>query len=105
MTAGKAASQAGHAFVESFLSATPEQTQAYLRHGGTKVVLTVPNLAALMAAYDFAEAAGLPRALVVEKDHVMLPHFTGDPVYTAIGIGPVEREKARPFLKRLKLMK
>ena len=105
MTAGKAASQAGHAFLDSFLTAPTDITEAYLADGGTKIVLTVPGERQLVDAFHKAKAARLPCAMVVEQNHVMPPSFDGSPIPTAIGIGPVMRSQAREITRRLSLMK
>jgi PTH2 family peptidyl-tRNA hydrolase len=105
MTAGKAASQAGHAFLDSFLTAPPDIAKAYVADGGTKIVLSIADERALCDLYHAARMAKLPCAMVVEQDHVMPPHFDGSPIVTAIGIGPVDRAAARAFTKGLRLMK
>lgn len=100
MTPGKSASQAGHAFVASFSKSSPEISSAYLAdEGGTKVVLTCPDEATIWQVYKLACDAGLTCHLWVESD--MGP----DPVVTALGIGPVERNKVKPIVKDLKLMR
>lgn len=104
MTAGKAASQAGHAFLDSFLKASTEQVGAYLSDGGTKVVLAVPDEQSLCDVYYRARMAGLPCAMVVESEHVMPPSFDGSPVVTAVGIGPCAKAEARAVTRGLKLM-
>jgi peptidyl-tRNA hydrolase len=104
MTAGKAASQAGHAFLDSFLQASTEQTSAYLADGGTKVVLQVPDERALCDVYHRARMAGLPCAMVVESEHVMAPAFDGSPVVTAVGIGPCAKAEAKKITGGLRLM-
>lgn len=105
MTAGKAASQAGHAFLDSFLTAPSEFTKAYLADGGTKIVLSCPDEQSLCDLYYKARMAKIPCAMVVESEHIMPPSFDGSPVVTAIGIGPVDRAAARPITKGLRLMK
>lgn len=105
MTAGKAASQAGHAFLDSFLTASPDETRAYIADGGTKIVLQVPDERALCDAFHKAKVAGLPCAMVIEQHHVMPPCFDGSPIATAIGIGPIPRSHARDITKGLRLMK
>jgi len=105
MTAGKAASQVGHAFLDSYIKAPPDIIAAYLADGGTKIVLTVPDEKSLCDAYYEARMAGLPCAMVVESEHVMPPSFDGSPVVTAVGIGPVAKADARAITKRLPLMK
>lgn len=104
MTTGKAASQAGHAFLDSFLKASTEQISAYLADGGTKVVLAVPDEKALCDIYYRARIAGLPCAIVVESEHVMPPSFDGSPVVTAVGIGPCSKSEARKITRGLRLM-
>jgi len=105
MTSGKAASQAGHAFLDSFLTASRDNTEAYLADGGTKIVLTVPGERELCDLFHKAKQAKLPCAMVIEENHVMLPHFDGSPVVTAIGIGPMPRIQARPITKGLPPLK
>lgn len=105
MTAGKAASQAGHAFLDSFLTAPPDIIQTYLADGGTKIVLSVPDEKTLCDLYYKARTAKLPCAMVVESEHIMPPSFDGSPIVTAVGIGPVDRAAARHITKGYGLMK
>lgn len=104
MTAGKAASQAGHAFLDAFDTATPDQQDAYRKDGGTKIVLSAADERSLCDVFRKAKLAGIPCAMVIEQDHVMPPCFDGSPVPTAVGIGPLERSKLREFTRGLKLM-
>ena len=105
MTTGKAASQASHAFLDSFLTAPPDLTKAYLADGGTKIVLSVPGERELCDLLHKAKMAKLPCAMVIEQDHVMPPHFDGSPIPTAVGIGPILRSQARKITKGLPLLK
>lgn len=105
MTPGKAAAQAGHAFLDSFQTATHEATEAYLAEGGTKIVLSAANGAVLARLYEEVSQHDIPCAQVIECNHVMPPSFDGSPILTAIGIGPLSRSKARPFTKKFSLMK
>ena len=104
MSPGKAAAQAGHAFLDSFNSAPPEKQKAYCADGGTKIVLTVAGVNQLCDIYYKLRMAKIPCAMIVESEHVMPPSFDGSPVVTAVGIGPIERSKARQFTKGLRLM-
>lgn len=104
MTAGKAASQAGHAFLDSFVEAPQDIAKAYLADGGTKIVLSVPGEKELCDLYHAARMAKLPCAMVIESEHIMLPSFDGSPVATAIGVGPLPRSSARKLTRRFKLM-
>lgn len=105
MNSGKAAAQAGHAFLDSFLTAPTDATSAYLADGGTKIVLTVPDERALCEIFYKAKKSKLPCAMVVEENHIMPPHFDGSPIVTAIGIGPMRRSEAKCITKGLPLLK
>lgn len=105
MTTGKAASQAGHAFLDSHSCAPPEARRAYAQDGGTKVVLTVPDEGSLAGLLHSAKMAGVPCSMVVEQNHVMPPHFDGSPIPTAVGVGPLLRSQARTLMRRLPLMR
>jgi peptidyl-tRNA hydrolase len=96
LTAGKAASQAAHAALDSYLTAPQAARDAYhLPEGGTKIVLTAPNETVLRAAYAAVVDRGLPCALIFEDD--------GTPL--ALGIGPCDRSEAKPITRKFSLMK
>lgn len=102
MTAGKACSQAGHAFVEAFERAHPDTRQAYGH--GTKVVLQCAGLRDLRGLLDAAAEAGIPAALVIESGHVMPPAFDGSSIPTAVGLGPAPRSTLRALTRRFRLL-
>lgn len=105
MSAGKAASQAGHAFLASFASAPADVGQQYLRDdGGTKIVLRCRDESELRLTFERAAALGLPCHLWTESGHIMPPSFDGSPIVTAVGIGPVERATARRVTRDLRLL-
>ena len=95
MTPGKASAQAGHAYVNSLLEAlkqNPDIVQEYQQDGlGTKICLVSKNLKDLIFANHLAKEAGLPNSLIVDSGHVMPPHFDGNTIITALGIGPCTR--------------
>jgi peptidyl-tRNA hydrolase len=99
MPPGKLASQAGHAFLDSYLAAlsdAPDRVTAYGAPGaGTKVVASSDSLGELLRARDFALEAGIPCALVTDSGHVLPPYFTGEPIITALGLGPATRAEVR----------
>jgi PTH2 family peptidyl-tRNA hydrolase len=104
MPPGKLAAQAGHAFLQAFVRAPPLLQAQYHADGiGTKVVLLAPDDATLLRLHSIADAAGLPTALIVDSGHVLLPHFTGAPVVTALGVGPVMDHLPGP-LRRLPVL-
>jgi peptidyl-tRNA hydrolase, PTH2 family len=106
MTSGKASSQAGHAFLDSYVKAPPDIARAYRAEGeGTKVVLVAEDEAALRELHQKVDALGLPCALVVESGHVMPPSFDGSPIITALGIGPAYRGQVKGVTGKLRLLR
>jgi peptidyl-tRNA hydrolase len=87
MPPGKLAAQAGHAFLQAFCDAQQTQPELALtyhaRAPGIKIVLSAPDLTVLTHVYDAVQLH--PRSWVIDSEHVLLPHFTGDPVVTAVG--------------------
>lgn len=106
MPPGKLASQSGHAFLNAYLASMeerPEVSSYYQRDGlGTKVCLKAKNEQQLLATYQLAKSHGIPCSLIVDQHHIMPPHFTGDPIITALGIGPAKKSEVA-FLKRFSL--
>ena len=108
MNTGKAASQCGHAFVNTFIESQklrPKLTELYHAEGlGTKVCLSANNLQELLVAFTHAKKLNLPCSIIEDSGHVMPPFFDGSPVITAIGIGPCLREEIECVTKYLKLL-
>jgi PTH2 family peptidyl-tRNA hydrolase len=107
MPPGKLASQAGHAYLNSFLTSQqerPDITDFYQRDGiGTKLCLEAKNQDALLKAYHAVQAAGIPCSLIIDEHHVLPPHFDGSPIITALGIGPARKHEVHQITKRFKL--
>jgi len=108
MPPGKMASQAIHCARLSllkYLRDTPREDE-FLALGtcGSAVTLRGKNLAALERARDEAEAAGLPCHLFSDSGHILLPHFTGAPLTTALAIGPAPREAMRSITRRFRCL-
>lgn len=108
MSPGKLAAQCGHAFLDVYdlcRKEYPDRAAAYHDGShGTKVVLET-DLAELLQLRERAMAEGLPAALIVDAGHVMPPHFDGNPVVTAVGIGPVMRHEIQHITGRLALVR
>jgi peptidyl-tRNA hydrolase len=93
MSHGKAAAQAAHAILASFLKAEPDAQRSFVSDAGwTKVILAAHDAAQLRQAYKRACDAGVPVHLWIE-----------DGVPTALGIGPADRGRLRPITQRFKL--
>lgn len=108
MPAGKLAAQAGHAYTDTLHEASKTNPNAVSNYrnddlGGSKVTLLAKNTHHLMKAYIQAKRSGLPVSIVVDKEHVMPPHFDGNPIITAIGIGPCTRADSRHILKKFQV--
>jgi PTH2 family peptidyl-tRNA hydrolase len=108
MTPGKMSSQAGHGYTETLFVCHEQRPELYERYrhkinAGSKATLIAPHEDALLKAAKRCEAAGIPYALFYDEGHVMLPHFDGNPILTALGIGPVSRKDAKPIVSKFKL--
>ena len=107
MSDGKAHAQSGHAYTDALLHALSQddpRASAYVHlRPGTKVCLNGGSHADLLRLLDRLAATPLPHVRIIDSGHVEPPDFDGSPVLTAIGIGPIRRAEAPPFLKRLPL--
>ncbi|MNR71456.1 peptidyl-tRNA hydrolase [compost metagenome] len=104
MPAGKLAAQCGHAYCmahERAQQMRPDITAGYKGTGnGTKLVMYAKNLAQLIRGYREAQAAGIPCELIIDRGHVLPPHFDGEPIITALGIGPAFKDEVAHITKR-----
>lgn len=110
MTTGKLASQACHAAKNCVGIAQKYEPSLYETYQGpdfigTQIILKAKNEEAILKAYEAAKAAGLICSLIVDQHHVMLPHFDGNPIITALGIGPCTKEQAHAITKRFEMVK
>lgn len=110
MGAGKLSAQSGHAFGDAISNAQlthPDLAKRYRNGigGGSKVTLEAKNVRALLKAFNQARAQGIPCSIVVDQNHIHLPKFTGEPVITAIGIGPVTKSDSKEILKKFRCVK
>lgn len=72
---------------------------------GTQIILKAKNEGALRRAQEAAEAAGLITNLVIDKNHIIPgTAFDGNPIVTALGIGPCTAEQAEAITKRFSLV-
>jgi len=109
MPPGKLAAQAGHAFLDAFFAAQrlrPQYAAAYCSDShGTKVTLSSSNLDQLLRAEAMARSEGLPCALITDSGHVLPPYFDGNPIITALGLGPALRSEVRHITKHFALVR
>lgn len=99
MPTGKLSAQAGHAYTDALWAAPRDLANRYANRG-SKITIKCKNLGQLERAAREAAEAGLPHAVVTDEHHVLLPHFTGEPIVTALGIGPCTKEQCRHITKR-----
>lgn len=107
MTPGKIASQAGHAFLGAFLqcrdaSRLADYHKDFPHSPGTKVCLQARNLDQLLRTEQAARDASLSIFRVVDSGCESF--FDGQPIITALGIGPATREEIQHITKKLKLI-
>ena len=70
---------------------------------GSVVVLDVPTRDDLDRLAVLASRRDLPWALFVDSGHVLLPHFDGSLVPTALAIGPAEKAQIKPLVRHYPL--
>jgi len=112
MSAGKAASQAGHAYLGAYITALNstldadhyvKQAQDYSKESpGTKVCLQA-NLEQLLIAKEKCEFFGIPHFLVVDSG--CQNFYDGAPIVTALGIGPAYAQQVKPVVGKFRLHK
>lgn len=108
MSPGKIASQAGHAFVGAITTAqqqSPHLVSHYhkdLPSPGTKVVLACPDQQELLRVQRDCCDHAVPHFLVVDSGCENF--YGGQPIATALGVGPVTKSKARKLLGKFKLL-
>lgn len=108
MTPGKAASQAGHAYLGAYIQAlqlNPQLAAEYCaehpRSPGTKVCLE-GNLNRITQAVEEAKWLGIPHFLVVDSGCTNF--FNGEPIITALGIGPAKKHEIQTITRRFQLL-
>lgn len=103
MPTGKACSQAAHATLGAYLEAPKDKQDQFNSDGiGTKICLGVADLQAILEWRDWATHLDLPHALI--EDTGANTYFKGIPTISALGIGPLTEDEARP-LRTLKLLR
>ena len=106
MNPGKIASQAGHAYIGAIFqcknsSIISEYHNEFPEHPGTKICLK-GNLAQIYRAKFEAERDGIPCFLVVDSG---CPNFyNGQPIVTALGLGPSTKDQIQHITKHFKLL-
>lgn len=105
MPPGKLAAQAGHAYTDALLDCLdrdPALVDRYRRgdNAGSKACLKARNAFALERLADECRLSDVAHAVVIDSGHVLLPHFDGSEIMTAVGIGPISRKDARRLVKR-----
>ena len=105
MPAGKLSAQAGHAYTDALEESrliSPERHKTYRNgsKGGSKVTLKSKNVNQIIKAFLQLKELGIPCALIVDRDHIMPPHFNGEPIITALGVGPCKKEEVHHITKK-----
>jgi PTH2 family peptidyl-tRNA hydrolase len=106
MTPGKIASQAGHAYVGAFTNCKDshliaEYHNEFPRSPGTKICLHGDLVQIYQAQFE-AEQAGISNFLVVDSG--CSNFYGGQPIVTALGLGPATKEQIQHITKKFKLL-
>lgn len=109
MTPGRLAAQACHAAKNCAILAqrhNPELLRLYQGPDfiGTQIILKAKNEAALQRAYEEAQEAGLISSLIIDQGNIYPGFSEGEPIVTALGIGPCTREQAHAITKRFSMV-
>ena len=106
MSPGKIASQAGHAYLGAFLKcqdSNPQLLADYLQNfPGTKVCLQSKTLDSLLRAQAEAETSGIPCSLITDSG--CPDFFAGQPIITALGLGPTKNADIKHITRRFQLL-
>lgn len=106
MNAGKIASQASHAALGSFLHSSADTQREYHKDfpasPGTKVCLNCPTLEHLLQAEEQAKQAGIPYYKVIDSG--CKNFFNGNPIVTALGLGPATKSQIQHITSKFKLL-
>ena len=110
MPPGKLAAQCCHAARLSllrYLQNHPDHLSEFLARNSvsTLVVLDAPGLRDLDKLAIQASRHTLPWALFVDSGHILLPHFDGSPIPTALAIGPAPKEQIKPLVRAYQCLK
>lgn len=105
MPSGKLSAQAGHAYTDTLKKSLEEDPERFHKYfdpdlGGSKVTLSVKNENQLINTYNKIRETGVPCSIVVDKNHVLPPYFDGNPIITALGIGPCTKDEVCSILKK-----
>lgn len=107
MPAGKLAAQVSHATrisLINFILKNPERAQEFSTKNscGSVVVLSAKNLGQLVSLQQKAIERGLPVALFSDSEHILPPYFNGEPVVTALSIGPAPKDQMADLTKKFR---
>lgn len=99
MNAGKMSAQVSHGMSQLARECESGVWQEYVGSGhGTKIIMQVKGLVQLMGVAKKLKEQNIPFTYVVDRGHVMLPHFDGNPIATAIVFGPVKKASVKRIL-------
>lgn len=105
MTPGRLAAQACHAAKNCALLAQQQDPELLTLYQGpdfigTQIILKAKNEHALRRAYEEAQAVGLISSLIIDRGNIYPGFSDGEPIVTALGIGPCTKEQANFITKR-----
>lgn len=106
MTCGKMCSQSSHAALGTFLQAPKEIQDKYHDNfpesPGTKICLKADNLGQIILAETEAKRLGVPYFRVIDSG--CKNFFGGEPIVTALGLGPATKDQIKSITGRFRLL-
>lgn len=110
MSSGKMASQACHASrlsLMEYLQSNPERAGEFLEKNscGSMVILRAKKESDLLTSFAKAEDVGFPCAKFMDSGHIHGEDFDGEPILTAVAIGPATKESMRSIVKKFQVYK
>lgn len=105
MSAGKIASQAGHAYLNAFLQ-NPDEI--YLKNP-TKICLganeiEMDKICFLCDKHEIPYTQIIDPDFTIQDNHVVQNNGNDIPAFTAIGIGPIESNRVKKIIGKYKLL-
>ena len=102
LSALKMASQAGHAYLMTFLQAQAAGhplASEYAKGSQAKISLAAPDLATLQKILERAQKRGVPAFLVTDEGRTEL----GKPTVTVLGLGPMTKTDSNALTRGLEM--
>ena len=100
MPIGKLAAQAGHAYLQAWLTSIETGVDLTDRDQHAKIALVAPDLATLLKIQDHAAEIGVVAALIIDGAKTVF----SEPTVTVLGLGPMTKTQSNTLTRGLKML-